>query len=79
MRLFKKEPSKIASINRPTTTSKAESSADGFIMPKSAKELLSGHRREVILDRIWEQTSVSRESFTRLYQAPIARYAELVK
>ena len=79
MRLFKKEPSKIASINRPTTTSKAESSADGFIMPKSAKELLSGHRREVILDRIWEQTSVSRESFTRLYQAPIARYAELVQ
>lgn len=79
MRLFKKELSKIASINQPTTTSKAESSADGFIMPKSAKELLSGHRREVILDRIWEQTSVSRESFTRLYQAPIARYAELVQ
>ena len=79
IRLFKKEPTKIASINRPATTPETETSADGFIMPKTANELLSEDRREIILDRIWEQTSVSRESFTRLYQAPIARYAELVQ
>lgn len=79
IRLFKKEPTKIASINRPATTPETETSADCFIMPKTANELLSEDRREIILDRIWEQTSVSRESFTRLYQAPIARYAELVQ
>jgi integrating conjugative element relaxase (TIGR03760 family) len=79
IRLFKKEPTTIASINRPTTTLETETGADGFITPKTANELLSEERREVILDRIWEQTSVSRESFTRLYQAPIARYAELVQ
>ena len=79
MRLFKKEPTRIVSTNRPTTTPETENGAVGFILPKTANELLSEDRREVILDRIWEQTSVSRESFTRLYQAPIARYAELVQ
>lgn len=79
MRLFKKEPTRIVSTNRPTTTPETENGAVGFILPKTANELLSEDHREVILDRIWEQTSVSRESFTRLYQAPIARYAELVQ
>lgn len=78
LRLFKKEPARTVTANQPASTA-TKTDADGFIMPKTASELLSEERRETIIDRIWEQTSVSRESFTRLYHAPIARYAELVQ
>ncbi len=78
LRLFKKDSITNASNNQPAAPV-AETDSDGFILPKSAKELLSGERREIILDRIWEQTSVSRESFNRLYQTPITQYAELVQ
>lgn len=52
---------------------------DGYLAPKSAEHLLSIERRAVLVDRIWEQTSVSRVSFEKLYHEPIKRYAELVQ
>lgn len=82
LRLFKKAPTTtlpLSSAKNEVAHHSSGANENGFIMPKSAKALLSVERREVILDRIWEQTSVSRESFNRLYQAPINRYAEIVQ
>lgn len=53
--------------------------AADYIEPQSSKELLSTDRRQILLDQIWEQTSVSREAYLTLYLAPIERYAELVQ
>ena len=52
---------------------------DGYIIPKSAEQLLAVEHRSVLVDRIWEQTSVSKNSFEKLYREPIKRYAELVQ
>lgn len=52
---------------------------DGYLVPRTAEYLLSIERRAVLVDRIWEQTSVSKASFERLYYQPIKRYAELVQ
>lgn len=77
IKLFKRTPTiHNSNVNdRPTPSA----DQDGFITPKKASELLADERRQILLDRIWEQTSVSRESFNRLYQEPIDRYAELVQ
>ncbi|MCL2872812.1 MAG: TraI domain-containing protein [Betaproteobacteria bacterium] len=51
----------------------------GYIRPLSAEKLLQADRRKALLDLIWEQTSMSRSMFHKLYLAPISRYAELVQ
>lgn len=50
-----------------------------FIQPQRAERLLKTERRAVLIDLIWEQTSMSRPMFQKLYLTPISRYAELVQ
>lgn len=50
-----------------------------YLQPKSAQILLSSDRRQALLDQIWEQTSISRETYQTLYMEPMTRYAELVQ
>lgn len=76
-RFFKRNPP--ATQAQPPADKQPETSPEGFVTPKTAKELLSVERREILIDHIWEQTSVSKESFERLYRGPIGRYAELVQ
>lgn len=52
---------------------------NGFLMPKTAVALLAAPRRQRLLEQIWQRTSLSREQFAALYQAPIERYAVLVQ
>jgi integrating conjugative element relaxase (TIGR03760 family) len=51
----------------------------GLLRPQSAVALLSTPRRALLIQHIWQRTSLSRSQFQRLYQAPIERYAELVQ
>ena len=51
----------------------------GLLRPLSSVALLSTPRRELLIQHIWQRTSLSRPQFQRLYQAPIERYAELVQ
>ena len=51
----------------------------GFIMPKTAENLLSTVRCQQLLKAIWQRTSLSSPQFKQLYQRPIERYAELVQ
>ncbi|GAJ29294.1 MobH family relaxase [Acidomonas methanolica] len=48
-------------------------------MPLPASKLLGTPRRQILLEHIWQRTSLSREQFGTLYRAPIERYAELVQ
>jgi integrating conjugative element relaxase, PFL_4751 family len=50
-----------------------------YIEPQKAERLLNTDRRKILLDLIWEQTSMSKDSYQRLYLAPISRFAELVQ
>ena len=52
---------------------------NGFLQPACGQTLLATPRRQKMLEYIWQRASLSREQFTRLYRAPIARYAELVQ
>lgn len=74
-RFFKKN--KPQPSGTPGQPSKAASS--DLIAPQTAEQLLGTERRQILLDRIWEQTSVTKDSFQKLYREPIGRYAELVQ
>ncbi|EOC5498696.1 MobH family relaxase, partial [Pseudomonas aeruginosa] len=52
---------------------------NGFTNPKGAAVLLATPRRQKLLEHIWQRTSLPREKFASLYQAPLNRYAELVQ
>lgn len=62
-----------------TTASTVTHKTGEYLHPKSAQVLLSSDRRQALLDQIWEQTSISRETYQTLYMEPITRYAELVQ
>ncbi|MDY0389114.1 MAG: TraI domain-containing protein, partial [Methanolobus sp.] len=62
----------------PTASTVAHKTGE-YLHPKSAQVLLSSDRRQALLDQIWEQTSISRETYQTLYMEPITRYAELVQ
>jgi integrating conjugative element relaxase (TIGR03760 family) len=51
----------------------------GLLRPQSSAALLSTPRRQLLLQHIWQRTSLSRGQFARLYRAPIERYAALVQ
>ncbi|GBQ20322.1 hypothetical protein AA12717_0535 [Gluconacetobacter sacchari DSM 12717] len=48
-------------------------------MPQPAARLLATPRRQLLLEHIWQRTSLSRQQFGKLYRGPIERYAELVQ
>ena len=50
-----------------------------YMQPQRAEKLLQHDRRKALLDLIWEQTSMSRAMFQKLYLTPISRFAELVQ
>lgn len=52
---------------------------EGLLRPQSSAALLSTPRRALLLQHIWQRTSLSRGQFARLYRAPIERYAALVQ
>lgn len=79
IKIFKRKPQDTRGIVQATDRSDTPSGLDGFVLPKTAEELLGDERRQILMDNIWEQTSVSKESFSRLYYGPISRYAELVQ
>lgn len=51
----------------------------GLTQPQSGASLLASSRRQRLVEHIWQRTSLSRPQFTRLYLAPLERYAELVQ
>src|SRR5579864_7710423 len=53
--------------------------AQGLLRPQQPAGLLSTPRRELLLQHIWQRTSLSRPQFSSLYRAPIERYAALVQ
>lgn len=57
----------------------AEILPDNFIQPQSAIVLLGTQRRQMLLEYIWQRTSVSRTQFSLLYRQPLERYAALVQ
>lgn len=69
-----------SSATKPTVQpSLTTSGRTGYIQPMRAEKLLNTDRRKALLDLIWEQTSMSRSMFQKLYLAPISRFAELVQ
>jgi len=48
-------------------------------VPQSARELLATEQRQQLLAQIWEQTSIPKDLYTRLYLAPLQRFAECVQ
>ena len=57
----------------------AQPLAKGLLRPESPAALLATPRRQRLLAQIWQRTAVSRGQFSRLYQAPLERYATLVQ
>lgn len=51
----------------------------GLLIPQPAARLLATPRRKILLEHIWQRTSLSRQQFEKLYRGPIERYAELVQ
>ncbi|AMO76013.1 MobH family relaxase [Pseudomonas citronellolis] len=51
----------------------------GWLRPEPASILLATPRRQLLLEHIWQRTSLSRKQFASLYRAPLERYAELVQ
>ena len=52
---------------------------EDLLRPKRAATLLATPRRQLLLEHIWQRTSLSRKQFASLYRAPLERYAELVQ
>ena len=50
-----------------------------LLHPESVESLLATPRRTLLLQHIWQRTSLSRVQFAKLYRAPIERYAALVQ
>ncbi|WP_431197456.1 TraI domain-containing protein, partial [Streptococcus pneumoniae] len=46
---------------------------------QSAENLLAAPRRQLLLEHIWQRTSLSRQQFGQLYRLPLERYAALVQ
>ncbi|WP_273829738.1 MobH family relaxase [Pseudomonas sp. SBT1-2] len=70
--LFKKRPAPLASTTPPPTP-------NGFTRPEPAQALLGTQRRQMLLEHIWQRTSLSRSQFALLYGQPLERYAVLVQ
>lgn len=51
----------------------------GLIHPETPSALLGTPRRRLLIQHIWQRTSLSRGQFQRLYQEPIERFASLVQ
>ncbi|WP_191985320.1 MobH family relaxase [Pseudomonas huaxiensis] len=51
----------------------------GWTAPQSAQQLLNTPRRQLLIEQIWQRTSLSRAQFEKLYLEPFKRYAELVQ
>jgi integrating conjugative element relaxase (TIGR03760 family) len=62
-----------------STTMPGRPVVPGYMQPQRAERLLQHDRRKALLDLIWEQTSMSRSMFQKLYLTPISRFAELVQ
>ncbi|MBN3846960.1 DNA-binding domain-containing protein [Paraburkholderia sp. Ac-20342] len=71
-RLLKKKPAPLASTQPLPVPA-------GFVRPESADRLLGTQRRQMLLEHIWQRTSLSRQQFAELYQRPLERYALLVQ
>ncbi|WP_419792507.1 MobH family relaxase [Pseudomonas citronellolis] len=50
-----------------------------WLRPEPASILLATPRRQLLLEHIWQRTSLSRRQFANLYRAPLERFAELVQ
>ncbi len=62
-------------FSRKKSEAKEHRIGSDYIEPLKAEQLLNTDRRKVLLDLIWEQTSMSKESFLKLYLAPVPRLA----
>ncbi|EKS4627052.1 TraI domain-containing protein [Salmonella enterica] len=51
----------------------------GWFAPQTAETLLATPLRQQLMKIIWQRTSLSGALFAELYQAPVARFAELVQ
>ena len=71
-RWFRKKPTPL--VSAPTQEAPA-----GFLRPQAAENLLAAPRRQLLLEHIWQRTSLSRQQFGQLYRSPLERYAALVQ
>ncbi|HAF2412833.1 TPA: relaxase [Salmonella enterica] len=63
----------------PLTSTSPDIEPRGFIRQESVLVLLGTQRRQMLLEHIWERTSLSRAQFSLLYRQPLERYAALVQ
>lgn len=73
---FGSKKAQIETDGRPDSVSQLPK---GLLRPESPVALLSTPRRQLLLQHIWQRTSLSRPQFQRLYREPIERYAALVQ
>lgn len=71
-RLFRKRAA-------PLTSPSPNIEPRGFVRQESVLVLLGTQRRQMLLEHIWERTSLSRAQFSLLYRQPLERYAALVQ
>lgn len=71
-RWFRKKPTPL--VSAPTQEAPA-----GFLCSQSVENLLAAPRRQLLLEHIWQRTSLSRQQFGQLYLSPLERYAALVQ
>ncbi|MGP2687316.1 MobH family relaxase [Serratia nevei] len=65
-------------VTLPVTTP-PEAIPAGFIPPQSTIVLMGTQRRQMLMEHIWQRTSLSRQQYHQLYQRPLERYAALVQ
>ncbi|EBZ5775256.1 relaxase [Salmonella enterica subsp. enterica serovar Redlands] len=74
---------KLKWLTRPKTPSESpapvQEKKPGWLSPLDAEELLATPLRQRLMQIIWQRTALSGELFSELYQAPVARFAELVQ
>lgn len=63
----------------PSTPLRSPESRPGWFIPQTAETLLATPLRQQLMRIIWQRTSLSGALFSELYQAPVARFAELVQ
>lgn len=71
-RLFRKKAA-------PLISTSPDIAPPGFTRQQSVLVLLGTQRRQMLLEHIWQRTSLSRAQFSLFYRHPLERYAALVQ
>ena len=78
-KVLKTKNSKANAALSKNTQPQLQVDSDGWIYPRTAKELLSTELRQKYLSMLWQQVSMSQEMYRQLYEEPIERFAAMVQ